>query len=141
MARAVKTVETIKSRIRVSDTVQVISGKESGRRRVAEGEDESLRGRRGKVLAVDRVRGRATVRGLNNVYKHQKQSQDPNRPNVGRIQVEAPIQLSNLMLVCPQCDEATRIGIRIEAVEREGGKTKQKRRRVCKKCNADIPEK
>ncbi|HEC22659.1 MAG TPA: 50S ribosomal protein L24, partial [Chloroflexi bacterium] len=47
----------------------------------------------------------------------------------GIIQFEAPIHVSNVMLVCPQCDQPTRVGIR-----REDGV----RIRVCKKCGEDI---
>lgn len=129
----------VKTRIRKNDVVQMISGAESGRRSVTATEDERLRGRRGKVLSVDRVSGRALVEGLRVVFKHQRQSRDPNRPSPGRIETEAPVPLSNLMVVCAKCDAATRIGIREEEHERDG-KKKIRRIRVCKKCGADIPE-
>jgi large subunit ribosomal protein L24 len=130
----------VNSRIRTNDLVQVIAGREGGRLR-AEGEDgEKLRGRRGRVLDIDRERGRAFVEGRNLVYKHQRRSQDPTQPNAGRIQVEASIALSNLMLVCPKCEEATRVGIREEQQETENGKARTRRIRVCKRCDADIPE-
>lgn len=129
-----------RTRIRTSDLVQVISGVGVGKVSVADGEDVKERGLRGKVLSLDLIKGRACVQGLKMQFKHQRASRDPNRPNVGRIETEGPIMLSNLMLVCPKCDEATRIGIRIEKQEREGGKVKSRRIRVCKKCGADIPE-
>jgi large subunit ribosomal protein L24 len=47
----------------------------------------------------------------------------------GIIQFEAPIHLSNVMLVCPKCDQPTRVGVR-----RDEGR----RVRVCKKCGEDI---
>jgi large subunit ribosomal protein L24 len=129
-----------KIRIRKNDTVQVISGAESGRQSVADGEDERLRGRRGRVLNVDHETNRVTVDGLHMVFKHQRMSRDPSRPNVGRVEKEAPMAASNVMLVCPKCDAPTRVGIREESHEREGGGTKIRRVRVCKKCGADIPE-
>ena len=125
-----------KTRIRKNDIVQVIAGRGVGK---MSGSTEE-RGKRGKVLSVDRDAGRATVQGLKMVFRHQKQSRDPNRPNQGRIEKEAPIAISNLMVVCPKCDAATRMGVRLEAQERAGGSAKTKRIRVCKRCGADIPE-
>ena len=129
-----------RTRIRRNDIVQVISGRGAGKRSVGESEDVKDRGVRGKVLNVDTDRGRALVQGVKMVYKHQRASQDPSRPNLGRVEKESPIALSNLMLVCPKCDEATRISIRSEQHETGEGKSKNKRIRVCKKCGADIPE-
>ncbi len=131
-----------RSRLRVNDTVQVILGKgAAGRKRVlGEGEDAQDRQARGKILSINKEKGRATVEGVKMVYKHQKASRDPSQPNVGRIQKEASIALSNLMLVCPKCNAATRIGIRSEEYERAGGQKKIRRIRVCKKCGADIAE-
>ncbi|MDR0361280.1 MAG: 50S ribosomal protein L24 [Planctomycetota bacterium] len=127
--------EMVKTRIRKNDIVQVVSGRGSGKMKADSGQD---RGKRGKVLEVDKVKGRAKVQGLKMVFRHLKQSKDPQKPGGGRIEKEAPIALANLMLVCPKCDEPTRIGIRLEKQEREGGKVKTRRIRVCKKCGADI---
>jgi large subunit ribosomal protein L24 len=49
--------------------------------------------------------------------------------NPGIIQFEAPVHVSNLMLVCPKCSQPTRVGIQREAGERQ---------RVCKNCQAII---
>lgn len=130
----------VKTRIRKNDLVQVIAGRGAGKVAVKEGGDTAERGVRGKVLDVDRESGRALVQGAKMVYKHQRSSRDPSRPNAGRIEKEAPVDLSNLMIVCPKCDMPTRVGIRSEKHEREGGKVKERRIRVCKKCGADIPE-
>jgi large subunit ribosomal protein L24 len=129
--------ETVKTRIRRNDIVQVRSGSEGGRIRADAGDE---RGKRGKVLEVDRVGNRAKVQGLNKVFRHLPKSKDPAKPGGGRIEKEAFISLSRLMLVCPKCDEATRVGVRLEKQEREGGKVKTHRVRVCKKCGADILE-
>ena len=126
----------IKTRIRKNDVVQVISGRGTGKRAADAGDE---RGKRGKVLSVDRVTNRAVVQGIRVVYRHLKQSRDPNRPGGGRVEKDGAVHLSNLMLVCPKCDAPTRIGIRMETQER-GERTKTKRIRVCKKCGVDIPE-
>lgn len=102
--------------IRRGDTVQVISGPDKGER--------------GEVLKVLPKQGRLTVQGVNLRKKHQRQVQAGGRTmNPGIIQFEAPVDASNVMLVCPKCDEPTRIGI-----QRDG----KERRRVCKKCQAVI---
>ena len=126
----------VKTRIRKNDVVQVIAGKGVGKRAADAG---SERGKRGKVVSVDRAANRAVVQGVRVVYRHLKQSRDPNRPGGGRVEKDGAVHLSNLMLVCPKCDAATRIGVRMEAQER-AGQTKTKRIRVCKKCGVDIPE-
>ena len=130
--------ESVKTRIRKNDIVQVMAGRGSGKVKADSGSD---RGKRGKVIEIDRDSNRAKVQGLKMMFRHLKQSKDPQKPGGGRIEKEAPIALANLMLVCPKCDEATRIGIRQDKQEREGGKVKTKRIRVCKKCGADIPDK
>ncbi len=129
--------ETVKTRIRKNDIVQVIAGADGGKIKADAGSD---RGKRGKVLEIDREKNRAKVQGVKMVFRHLPVSKDPNRPGGGRTEKEAFIQLSNLMIVCPKCDAATRIGIRSEKQEREGGKVKTRRVRVCKKCGADIVE-
>ncbi len=129
--------ETVKTRIRKNDIVQVRSGSEGGKIAAASGAD---RGKRGKVLEIDRAKNRAKIQGVKMIFRHLPQSKDPNRPGGGRVEKEAFIPLSKLMLVCPKCDEATRVGVRSEKQEREGGKVKTRRYRVCKKCGADILE-
>ena len=83
-------------RIRVNDTVRVISGVD--------------RGETAKVLAVDHQTGKIIVEGVNRVYKHVRRSQK--NPQGGRLSKEMPIQASNVMLICPQTDKPTRVGIR-----------------------------
>ncbi|MCC8179924.1 MAG: 50S ribosomal protein L24 [Planctomycetes bacterium] len=129
--------ETVKTRIRKNDIVQVTAGADGGKLASDSGAD---RGKRGKVIEIDREKNRAKVQGVKMVYRHLRQSKDPSKPGGGRIEKEAFISLSNLALVCPKCDEPSRVGVRIEKVEREGGKVKAKRIRVCKKCGADILE-
>ena len=73
---------------------------------------------------------RVVVRGVNVRKKHQRQIQAAGRTmSPGIIQFEAPIHISNVMLVCPKCDEPSRVGYQIE------GKNRQ---RICRKCEAVI---
>jgi large subunit ribosomal protein L24 len=83
-----------KLHIRTGDTVKVISG--------------NYRGKTGKVVSVIREENRAVVEGINIVSRHTKPSAA--NPNGGIIKKEAPIHISNLMLVDPATGEATKIG-------------------------------
>jgi large subunit ribosomal protein L24 len=89
-------------RVRKNDSVQVISGEFSGKT--------------GRVVKVFPDKNRALVEGLNIVKRHTK----PNRKTQqgGIVQKEAPIHLSNLMLICPKTGKPTRTGVSIL----EGGK-------------------
>lgn len=92
------------------------------------------RGTRAKVLSVrpsKAVGGGAAklvVEGVNRVYRHMKRSQK--NPQGGRLSKEMPIDASNVLIVCPSCGAATRIGVKVAA---DGGKV-----RVCRKCNAEM---
>jgi large subunit ribosomal protein L24 len=108
----------MKVKIRKGDTVEVISGRL---------EDKGKRGEVINVLIDDR---RVVVQGVNIRIKHQKQVQAGNRQmNPGRIQFEAPVDISNVMLVCPKCGEPTRVAIT---------RDEDAAHRVCKKCQAMI---
>ena len=96
--------------IRRDDQVEVVTGEHQGQR--------------GKVLRVMPKKGLVLVQGVNMVYRHVRPSR--RNPQGVRLQKEAPIHISNVQLVCPNCDETTRVG-----VVREDGV----RKRVCKKCN------
>ncbi len=106
-------------KIRKGDTVEVISGRF---------EDK---GKRGEVIRVEREDRRVVVQGINIRTKHQKQTQTSQGRNInpGRIKFEAPVDISNVMLVCPKCDKATRVGVSRD----ESGA-----HRVCKHCQALI---
>lgn len=108
----------MKVKIRKGDTVEVISGKL---------EDK---GKRGEVIKVLPTEGRLVVQGINLRKKHQRQVQTQGRTmNPGIIEFEAPVSISNVMLVCPQCGEPTRVGL----LRKEEGVM-----RVCKKCQAQF---
>ena len=101
-------------KIKKNDKVIVIAGKEK----------EKI----GTVLKVDSEKGRAIVEKINMIKKHAK----PSTQNAqgGIIEKEAPITISNLMLICGKCAEPTRIGKqRLD----DGSKI-----RVCKKCGEPL---
>jgi len=104
-------------RIKKGDTVQVIAGKNKGAR--------------GEVLRVLPKEERVVVERVNIARKHQRPVQSGRgQIQPGIIEFEAPIHLSNVMIVCPECDAPTRVGYR---VNEDGVKV-----RVCRKCNRDL---
>jgi large subunit ribosomal protein L24 len=108
----------VKFKIRKGDTVKVISGRKADK------------GKQGEVIKVYREKKRVAVQGVNILKKHQGQIQTQGRTmSPGIIEFEGPIHISNVMLVCPSCGEATRVGM-----SREDGEA----RRVCKRCDALI---
>lgn len=84
----------LKLHIKKGDIVKVIAG--------------SSKGKEGKVLSVEADKNRAIVEGVNEVSRHTK----PNtaNPQGGIVKKEAPIHLSNLMLIDPKSGEPTRVG-------------------------------
>ena len=99
------------------DTVVVIAGK--------------AKGKTGKITARDTKNGRVIVEGVNIVAKHRKPRSQKDRGGIKRE--EAGIDSSNVMLVCPSCNKATRVS---HTVDQQG-----KKHRVCKKCGAIIDAK
>jgi len=97
-------------KIRTDDEVVVISGKDKGKT--------------GKVLRVDRRRDRVYVEGLNIVKRHQRPNQARPNAQVGVIEREGGIHISNVALVDPKDHKPTRVG-----VTREGGVRKRVSRR------------
>ena len=65
-----------------------------------------------RKVSRDHSKDRVVVQGVNLIIKHQRRTGDV-RTQVGRIEREAPIHISNVMLVCPSCKEATRVGFRV----------------------------
>ena len=87
-------------RIKVGDEVEVVSG--------------NYKGTRGTVQRVLPAENRVVVSGVNLVKKHQRPRPTGGRTQAqgGIIEFEAPINASNVMLVCPETGEPTRVGIR-----------------------------
>lgn len=104
-------------RIKKGDTVEIIAGKDLGER--------------GEVIAVYPKKDRVVVNGINKMKKHEKARQAGNQQVPAQIvEFDAPLHLSNVMLVCPSCNERVRVGF---LVRDNGIKV-----RVCRKCNAEI---
>ena len=80
--------------VRRQDTVEVISGKD--------------RGKRGEVLRVERQHARLVVSGVNVAHKHQKPTARVMQSGI--IEQENPIAVSNVMVVCRHCKKPTRVG-------------------------------
>jgi large subunit ribosomal protein L24 len=106
----------MKCRIVRNDIVQVISGENAGKKE--------------RVLQVMIRDERIVVEHVNFVTKHMRRSRE--NPYGARLQKEAPIAISNVLLVCPGCERGVRV--RIQAGE-DGRKT-----RVCVKCGREIPK-
>ena len=104
-----------KLKIKKGDTVLIQVGKD--------------RGKVGKVLVALPKEGRLLIEGLNLVKKHVKPRKAGEKGQ--RIEVPSPLPVSRVMLVCPSCNKATRVGI-------QRGDTGL-RQRVCKKCKVAIP--
>ncbi|NWJ46263.1 MAG: 50S ribosomal protein L24 [Chloroflexi bacterium] len=105
------------AKVRKGDTVQVITGK--------------YKQKRGTVKRVLPESNKVIVEGVNIVKRHIKARSQIRQ--TGIVEVEAPLQVSNVMLVCPRCNEAVRIGFREENNEKV---------RFCKNsaCGATIPD-
>ena len=103
--------------VKKGDTVVVRSGKD--------------RGARGKVLLTSPSTQTLLVEGVNRVKKHTKiQTTTRGAQEGGIVHQEAPIHVSNVQVVCPNCSEASRIGHRRNE---EGHNV-----RTCRKCGADL---
>jgi large subunit ribosomal protein L24 len=105
--------------VRTGDNVLVIAGRE--------------RGKTGQVSRVLVDKERVVIGGVNLVKRHMKA-----RPGVvqsGVVEKEAPLHVSNVMLLCPACNRPARIGHRFQ-----GEGQQQRKERVCKRCGEVIPE-
>jgi len=102
------------------DIVEVLSGNQAAAAR-----PEKVRG---KVLRVIPKENKVVVEGVNRRYRHVRPSRQ--YPQGGRIQREMPIDLSNVMPVCPKCDRGVRVSYKLEA---DGSKL-----RVCRACGTRL---
>jgi len=116
-------------KVRKGDTVQVMKGKD--------------RGKQGRVIEADPKHGRVLVENINMIIRHQRPRPIQNSSRMGGpsiipggiIEKPAPLQVSNVMVVCPTCKKATRVGTVHKHV-----KDKHMRVRVCKnpECGQEI---
>lgn len=100
------------SNLRTGDNVVVIAGKDKGKT--------------GKIMSSDSRKGKVVVEGVNIVHKHTKPRSQKDKGGIKKV--EAGIDVSNVMILCPACGKATRIG---HAFDEQGNK-----HRACKKCGA-----
>lgn len=99
--------------LKKGDQVLVIAGKDKGKK--------------GKIISFLTAKNKVIVEGIKIIKKHEKSSQTSKG---GIIEKESPIDISNIMLVCPHCNKPTRISKKILD---DGTKV-----RVCKKCKETI---
>jgi large subunit ribosomal protein L24 len=108
-------------KIKKNDKVLVLAGKD--------------RGKIGKVLQVFPDQQRASVEAVNLLIKHVRPQR---RGEAGqRIEFPAPLHISNLQMICPQCGKPARVGYKYLTVT-ENGKTKVRKTRLCRRCQQSI---
>lgn len=104
--------------IKKGDKVKILAGKDQGKT--------------GKVLQVFPKQNRISVEGLNLLIKHMRPRRQGEKGQ--RIEFPSPINASNLMVVCPKCNQPSRIGYK--TVKSDKGTAKKYRE--CKKCKQTI---
>ena len=109
--------QTGRNFLKVNDQVEIIAGKDKGRV--------------GKIIRLITKTNKAVVERANMIKRHTKPSATNQQGQI--VEKEAPIHVSNLMVVCPKCTKTVRIAKRILE---DGSKV-----RVCKKCNETIEPK
>ncbi|PIU01384.1 50S ribosomal protein L24 [bacterium (Candidatus Torokbacteria) CG09_land_8_20_14_0_10_42_11] len=85
------------------------------------------RGKKGKIVRVLPDKNKIVVEGVNLVKRNSKPRRQGEKGQ--RVTVTAPFNLSNARLLCPKCNQVTRVGFRL---------TPQGKKRVCKKCKAEV---
>ncbi|MFZ5586654.1 MAG: 50S ribosomal protein L24 [Thermodesulfobacteriota bacterium] len=103
----------MKLKIKKNDRVMVIAGKDKGKI--------------GKILKIYPEKERAVVEKINLIKRHTRPNQ---KGQGGIVEKEAPLHISNLMIMCAKCNKAVRIGVK----ELEDGR----RVRICKKCGQEL---
>lgn len=101
-------------KLKKGDTVEVLSGKD--------------RGKRGKILEVFPKEFKVLVDGVNIVKRHSK-PMPPKVPQGGILEKAKPIHSCKVMLVCPSCNESTRVASKLSG---------DSRKRACKECEKEI---
>lgn len=102
----------VKYKVKKGDLVQVLAGKDKGKS--------------GKVLKIDREKGRVVVEGLNIVKKTVKPRNPQEKGSI--VEVEAALAISNVMVVCSKCGPV-KVAVKVEENDKS---------RVCKKCGEKL---
>lgn len=100
-------------KLKVGDQVLVIKGKDKGRK--------------GKIQKIFPKAGKVFIPGIN-VYKKHVKAQGEKKPG-GIVDKVIPLPISNVALICPKCNQKTRIGYQV---------SKKEKHRICKKCGSAI---
>jgi large subunit ribosomal protein L24 len=108
--------------VKTGDEVLIITGKDKGKR--------------GKIKEARPKENRVVVEGLNIVKRHMK-ARGQGKPS-GIIEMEAPLHVSNVMLICPSGNHAARTGKRF--LEETDHKGRPRKVRFCKVCGANVDE-
>ncbi len=103
----------MKMKIKKGDEVQVMLGKDKGKK--------------GKVEQIFPKLARVLVAGVN-IYKRHRKSRGQNQPG-GIIDITKPLPVANIALICPKCQQPTRVGWKLQG---------EKRVRICRKCGQEI---
>ena len=106
-------------KIKTGDKVKILSGKDKGKI--------------GKVLQIFTSENKVVVEGANLMIKNQRPKKQGEKGQ--RIQFPAPLNSSNVALICPKCGQTTRVGSSRIVLE---GKQKTSNNRICKKCKEVI---
>lgn len=100
-------------KLKTNDKVEILAGKD--------------RGKSGKIIQVFPKEKKVVVEGLNKIKKHIRSNKKGEKGQI--IELSAPLQISNVIILCPKCSKKTRIGIKLDG---------NKKIRICKKCNESI---
>lgn len=100
-------------KIKTNDKVKILSGKDKGKT--------------GKVIQVFPTEGKLVVEGLNVIKKHLRSKSKSEKGQV--LELSAPFSASKVLLICPKCEKAVRVGFKTEG---------DKKYRICRKCTQHI---
>jgi large subunit ribosomal protein L24 len=112
-------------KLKKGDSVKIISGSLGGRN-----------GPIGKLTKIDKRKRQVLIDGVHKVTVHRKK--DPSKPDKpsGRFQIEAPVHVSNVALMCPHCVKPTRVLWKFLEERQENGKVRKVR--ICRRCGERI---
>jgi len=120
----------MKLKIKKGDKVQIILGKD--RLKKTKKGEKTLKANQGKVIQVLPSAGKVVIEGLNLRIKHVRPKKAGEQGQ--KIEMPIPMDISNVMLICPRCSKTTRVGFKVN--KPASGKTKKVR--ICKKCSETI---
>ena len=120
-------------KIKKGDLVQIVTGKD--RVKKTKGGEKTTKTNQGKVVQVFPESGKVVVEGLNMRIKHLKPRKQGESGQ--KIEFPAPIDISNIMLVCPRCKKPTRVGYKLLDTAEKG----KKKIRICRHCQEAIDSK